>query len=96
MNTKPLTGIIPAGSLIIFSLGLDEDAYNKGAYRATQDIRQSDAIDNYAMYMRDERPDERPFNEGFCLWMLKEGLIEEVDTVNWYLGDHDRFDPHHS
>ena len=57
MSASPLTGLIPAGSLIIFSLGLDEDAHNKGAYRATQDIHQGDAISNYAMYMRDEHSD---------------------------------------
>ncbi|MFY9295010.1 MAG: hypothetical protein WAP03_30655 [Methylorubrum rhodinum] len=96
MSTNPSSGIIPAGSLIIFRLGLDEEAYNAGAYRAKQDIHQGDAIDNYVMYLRDEQPEEKPYNEGFRLRMIEKEMIEEVPKADWDLGDHMGFDPRRS
>lgn len=84
---------IPAGSLLRFSFGMDDEVENSEVYRAEREINRAREIEMYEMYVRDELPDSEPHHAGFINWLIYNKFLVKIPSYDWYLGDHMKFDP---
>lgn len=91
---------IQIGALILISEGEYSDYRILDTFRALKDFDTGDVIrefmaKEYPDFSTDEYWDSpRPECEDLQKWVLSVGYVEELKTVEWYVGTYGRFDTH--
>ncbi len=73
-----------AGTLLILEHGSYSAFAYAGPFRVLKDFSKEEAFASYAAEEREDLTET-----AFVAWLARAGLIEDVNTDTWYLGDYD-------
>lgn len=89
--------IIPVGTVLLFEYGEYSDFGYCGPFHVVKEINREREADAYRAAWKpnpDWSWDRGPSEDGFPIWLVKEGFIADVPlATSWYIGGFGRFKP---
>ena len=83
------SAVIPAGTIFTISTGTYSDFYVHGVFRAVVDIDTNILLEEWLSVHPDQKEGFRFDQSGFIELIVRRGMIEQVESMEWFLGDCD-------